>query len=130
MLTTLRWFNVGLRALVEVGIIAALATWGFSMGATLAVQLMLGFGAPALGFGIWALVDFRGCGRKAEGLRLLEEVVLCSIAVAALYAANLQAWAGLLAGASSAHYALVYACGDRLLRSNQPARREQARGHP
>jgi hypothetical protein len=59
-----------LRVLMERGIVAALCSWGAHMGGTVATKVILGVGAPALGFGFWGAVDFHQAGRFAEPLRL------------------------------------------------------------
>jgi ABC-type phosphate transport system permease subunit len=58
MLSTLKWFNVGLRGLMEVGIIIALGYWGYKVGESASAKILLAVGAPLIVFGFWGLVDF------------------------------------------------------------------------
>jgi Protein of unknown function (DUF2568) len=116
MVSSLRWTNVALRGLMEAGIVAAMAYWGAWAGTTAVMKVALGVGAPVVVFGIWGAVDFRRAGALAEWLRLAEELVLSAVAVAALYVAGQPLFALILAAASIAHHALVYACGDTLLK--------------
>jgi len=45
---TIRTVNDGLAFLLEIAALVALVVWGFSVGANLAVRLLLGIGAPAV----------------------------------------------------------------------------------
>jgi Protein of unknown function (DUF2568) len=107
---------LALRVAMEVGIIAALAYWGYHTGPATSAKIALAIAAPAAGFGFWGAVDFRHAGRLAEPLRLAQELVISGLAAAALYAAgqHLLGWA--LAGTSAAYHTLVYASGSRLLK--------------
>jgi hypothetical protein len=107
--------NLGLRALMEFGVVAGLAYWGIETGDSTAAKVLLGVGAPAVGFGIWGAVDFRSAGRHAELLRLLEELAISGLAALALFTAGRQALGVALAAVSIVHHALVYATGERLL---------------
>ena len=96
-----RWpaFILVLRVLVEAGIVAAFAWWGYRAGAGTGMKILLAVGAPAVGFGFWGAVDFRQAGRLAEPLRLVQELAVSGLAAVALYAAgqHLLGWAlGLL----------------------------------
>ena len=109
-------FILVLRVLVEAGIVAAFAWWGYRAGAGTGMKILLAVGAPTLGFGFWGAVDFHQAGRLAEPLRLLQELAVSGLAAVALYAAgqHLLGWAlGLL---SAAYHALVYLQGGRLLK--------------
>jgi Protein of unknown function (DUF2568) len=116
--------NLTLRVLTETGIVGGLAYWGVRTGDTTAAKVLLGIGAPLIGFGIWGAVDFRGAARHAELLRLLEELAISAAACAALVASGRPAIGVALAGVSVAHHALVYAIGERLLKPGvaQPRR--------
>ena len=125
-------FTLVLRVLMEAGIVAAFAWWGYRAGAGTGMKILLAVGAPALGFGFWGAVDFRQAGRLAEPLRLLQELAVSALAAVALYAAgqHLLGWAlGLL---SAAYHALVYLQGGRLLKhqSSPPAPATPARARP
>jgi len=117
VLSMLKWFNVALRGLMETGIIAALSYWGFHLGKNMGMKILLGFGAPALGFGFWGLVDFHQAGRAAEPLRLLQELIISGLAAIALYTTG-QHTLGLALGlVSVVHHALVYSLGGGLLKN-------------
>ncbi len=109
-------FTLVLRVLMEAGIVAAFAWWGYRAGAGTGVKILLALGVPALGFGFWGAIDFHQAGRLAEPLRLLQELAISGLAASAAYAAgrHLLGWAlGLL---SAAYHALVYLQGGRLLK--------------
>ena len=106
--------NLILRVLLEVGVVAALAYWGAHTGESTAAKLLLGIGAPVVGFGFWGAVDFHRF-RHAELLRLAQELAVSGVAAAAWYASGAHGLAIALAGLSIAYHALVYASGARLL---------------
>ena len=108
--------NLGLRVIMETGVVAGLAYWGVHTGDTAAAKAALGIGAPLVGFGIWGALDFRDAGPHAEALRLAEELVISGLAAAALYAAGRPILGAALAAVSIAHHLLVYAIGERLLK--------------
>lgn len=112
---TLIWFNVALRALVEIGLVAGLGYWGSHTGTTTTGSALLALAAPTIGFGIWAAIDFHQLGRWAEPARLLQELAIAGWTVLALTAAAQPALAATLAATAAIHYLLVYALGNRLL---------------
>jgi hypothetical protein len=116
MTSTLKWFNVGLRALMELGIVVALGYWGYRTGESTTVKILLSIGAPLIGFGTWGLVDLRNVGSLAEPLRLIEELVISGLAAFAWYAAGAQTWGWALGFTSIVHHVLVYALGGTLLK--------------
>jgi hypothetical protein len=109
-------FTLVLRVLMEAGIVAGLAWWGYRAGAGTGMKILLAVGAPALGFGFWGAVDFRQAGRLAEPLRLLQELAICALAAAAAYAAGQHLLGWVLGLLSAAYHALVYLQGGRLLK--------------
>ncbi|MGA7227023.1 MAG: YrdB family protein [Acidimicrobiia bacterium] len=116
MIENLRWLNVGLRALMELGIVIAFAVWGFQTADSTVMKVILAAGAPVLVFGFWGLVDFRAAGRVGEPLRLIQELVVSGLAAVAWYGSG-QHFLGLaLAAVSIVYHTLVYAIGDRLLK--------------
>ena len=117
----LRVLNLPLRVLLEIGIVAALSYWGFHTGNSTAMKILLEVGAPAVGFGLWSLIDFRRAGRFSEPLRLLQELVISGAAAVALYAAGQHALGLALGSLSVLYHALVYASGERLLNPRSPA---------
>jgi Protein of unknown function (DUF2568) len=112
--------NLGLRVVMETGVVAGLAYWGVQAADGTAGKLALGAGAPLVGFGIWGGWDFRAAGRLAEPLRLVQELVISLLAAAALVAAGQPALGAALAAVSVVHHALVYALGERLLEPHAP----------
>lgn len=116
MVSTLKWINVGLRALMELGIVIALGYWGYSVGNSTAMKIFLAIAAPLIGFGFWGLVDFRNAGSLAEPLRLIQELVITGLAAAAWYVAGAQAWGWALGTLSIVHHVLVYVLGGTLLK--------------
>lgn len=116
MILSLQWINLALRALMELGIVLALGYWGFQAGDSSGAKILLGIGAPLIGFGFWGLVDFRNAGPFAEPLRLIQELVISGAAAWALYSAGAQAWGWTLGAASIVHHALVYLLGGALLK--------------
>lgn len=107
--------NLALRVLMEVGVVAGFAYWGFHIGEGIAMKCVLGIGAPVLGFGLWGAVDFRGAGRAAEPLRLVQELAISALAALALYATGQHALGVALAALSVVYHALVYLTGEQLL---------------
>jgi len=52
---TVRFLNLGLRFVLELGALVALAWWGFHAGDSTASDLILGFGLPLLAAVVWGL---------------------------------------------------------------------------
>ncbi len=111
--TSAQRVNLVLRVTMESGIVLALAWWGFQATGNTVLDIVLGVGAPIVGFGVWGLLDFRWAGRWAEPLRLIEELAISGLAGLAWYAAG--------------QHALAWSPGrtlDRLSRARVPQRRE------
>lgn len=118
---TLRWINVALRGIMELGIVLGLGYWGYYTGENMTWKILLGLGAPVLGFGFWGMVDFHQFGKNGEYFRLVQELVITGgVAVLLIIADQLLAGV-LMAGLSVIHHALVYLLGDKLLK---PGRRK------
>jgi len=109
------WLNVGLRALMELGVVGGFAVWGYSIATGFWLRILLALIAPALGFGVWGLVDFRNAGVLAETLRLVEELLISGLAALAFHVAGYQVLGWSLAVLSIIHHCLVYLTGRRLL---------------
>ena len=116
MTSALKWFNVGLRALMELGIVVALGYWGYHTGNTTGMKIFLSIAAPLIGFGFWGLVDFRNAGSFSESLRLIQELVITGLAALAWYSTGAHAWGWALGLVSIIHHALVYLLGEKLLK--------------
>ncbi len=113
--TTLRWVNVGLRGIMEAGIVVAFAVWGYD-AATGVMAIVLAVTVPAIGFGFWGAVDFHQMGPLGEPLRLAQELIISGLAALSLYVAGQPFWGWALAIISVVHHAAVYALGGRLLK--------------
>jgi hypothetical protein len=116
VLSKLKWFNLALRALMEVGIVVALGYWGVQAGNNMSTKILLGIGAPVLGFGFWGTIDFHQAGRLSESLRLFQELVISGLAAVAWYAAGQQALGLALGMISIVYHTLVYLLGETLLK--------------
>jgi len=116
MRSTVTGFNIFLRGLMEVSIIAAFAYWGAEVGTTTAGRVLLAIFVPIIVFGFWGLVDFHQVGPAGEWLRLLQELALTGLAAAALVVVGQPTLGLTLAILSIAHHALVYSLGERLLK--------------
>jgi Protein of unknown function (DUF2568) len=108
--------NLALRGLMEAGVVAGLAYWGWQTGGGTFASIALAIAAPVVGFGFWGAVDFRRAGALAEPLRLVQELAVSGLAALALYTAGQHALGAALALLSIVHHALVYALGDRLVK--------------
>ncbi len=109
--------NLVLRAVMETGIVLAFAFWGYHMGDSTAMKILLAILAPLVGFGIWGVIDFHQSGNLAEPLRLIEELIISGLAAYLLYISG-QHILGLTLGLLSiAYHLLVYLSGGHLLKS-------------
>lgn len=108
--------NVALRALLETGIVAAFAYWGFTVTDNTTARLLLAVLTPLIAFGFWGAVDFRFAGRHAEALRLSQELSVTVLACAVLYTHSHHRLAWLLLLLSLVHHVAVYLLGERLLK--------------
>jgi hypothetical protein len=87
--SALRSVNLVVRLLCELGLLVALAVWGFHTGTGPVTKVALGLGAPLLAAVIWALwVAPASRRRLTDPARLVVEVVLFAAGVAALAAAG------------------------------------------
>lgn len=109
--------NLALRAATELGIVLAMAAWGFHAGSGPLARGLLVVAAPLLVFGFWGAVDFRWLGRAAEPVRHVQELALAAVAVLALAQAGAPALGWALALVSGVHHALVVVLGQRLLKA-------------
>ena len=110
------WLSLGLRAVMETGVVVGLAYWGYQTGSGTIAKVALAVGAPVLGFGFWGAVDFHQTGRAAEPLRLVQELVISGLVALAVWSAGQPFLGLLLAVISVVYHALVYATGGRLLK--------------
>jgi hypothetical protein len=107
------WANDGLRFLLELALLAALAYWGFS-GQTGAVQWVLGLGAPLLVAVVWGrYIAPKASHPTTDPLRLLLELAVFAAGVAALLAADRTVLAPVFAGLVLLHLSLTFALDQR-----------------
>jgi len=116
MIATRKWFNVALRSLMEFGIVVALGYWGYQTGKSMIAKIVLGIGAPVVGFGVWGGIDFRQAGALAEPFRLFEEFFISGLAAFAWYMAGQHVLGLALGTLSILHHVLVYLLGGTLLK--------------
>jgi len=109
------WLNVALRAVMELGVVAGFAVWGYSVAGDLWLRVFLAILVPRIGFGFWGLIDFRRVGRLAEPLRLIEELLISGLAALAFYGSAHPVLGRSLLVLSVIHHGLVYLTGRRLL---------------
>lgn len=88
-MNALKWANLGLRFLLELGLLAAFGYWGFKIGGSTLTRFGLGLGAPLLAALLWGIFLAPASARRlAEPGRLLAEVVIFGAAAAALVSAG------------------------------------------
>jgi hypothetical protein len=105
--------NDGLRFLVELGMLAALAYWGFTEHDG-AVQWLLGVGAPLVVAVVWGVFVAPKASRPTvDPVRLLLEVVLFGSGIAALIGADRTALALVFAALVFVHLGLTFVLGQR-----------------
>jgi hypothetical protein len=81
--------NDGLAFLLEIAALVALAVWGFTVGANLAVRLLLGLSAPAVLIAIWSVWLAPGSDNRLDMPWLvIVKVVVFGLATVALAAAG------------------------------------------
>jgi hypothetical protein len=116
MVTALKWANLALRGLMELGIVVALAYWGYRTGKSPIQRTVLSIGAPMIVFSVWTFIDFRKVVPVPEPFRLVQELVISGLAAVAWYAAGQRTLGWALGLVSIVHHALVYLLGGRLLK--------------
>jgi hypothetical protein len=108
--------NAALRFGLELCAIASLAFSGFTVADTLALDLVLGLGAPlSFAFAWGAFVGPKAPYRLDDPQRLLLEVTLFTLAVVALVWAEASVAAVLFAGAVVLNIGLMVYLGQRRL---------------
>jgi disulfide bond formation protein DsbB len=117
IMSKFKWFNLALRAIMELGIVLALAYWGYQTGNNLGMKILLGIIAPLVGFGFWGAIDFHQAGNIAEPLRLIEELLISGLAAFALYVVGQHTLGWAFAALSILYHLLVYLSGGRLLKT-------------
>jgi hypothetical protein len=88
--------NLGLRFLLELALLAALAVWGFSLGSTW-LSVVAGIGAPVMAACVWGLwIAPKSERRLTDPTRLVLELLLFTAAAIALAATGRTALAAVL----------------------------------
>ena len=113
----IRWINVVLRALMELGIVLAFGYWGFQIGHTVTLHILAGIFLPLSVFAFWGLVDFRNAGKFREFYRLIQELIISLLAAFALYKTGAVSLGIFLALLTIIYHALVYLNGEKILKS-------------
>ena len=90
-MTAMQRFTLALRVLMEAGVVVGLAYWGARTGEGAAAKILLGVGAPVLGFGLGGAVDFHRT-RLAELLRLIQELAVSGLAAVAGIPPGVTLW--------------------------------------
>ncbi len=104
--------NLGLRFLLELCLLAALAAWGFGLGGV--VGVVLGIGLPVAAAAVWGLwIAPKAANRLADPRRLALELVRFALAGAARAAAGYRNLAIALAVAVAVNEALLLAWRQR-----------------
>ena len=114
-MTAVQRMLLALRVVLEVGVVAGLAWWGYRTGGGGGTGALLAILVPTIGFGIWGAVDFHRAGRLAEPLRLTEELLISGLAAVGLIAVGPASSGWGLLGFSVVYHLLVYTNGERLL---------------
>ncbi|MGW2639984.1 YrdB family protein [Streptomyces sp. NPDC001348] len=90
--------NLGVLFLIELGALAAVAYWGFTLDVAAPLAWLLGLGAPAVLMVLWALFASPKAAYKTRGaVRAGFELVWFGTGVAALAVAGAWGWALVLA---------------------------------
>ena len=115
-LAPFKWINVGLRAVMELGIVLGLGYSGYHSGTTALSKILLAIAYPVIGFGVWSLLDFHRTGQGAEYYRLTEEILISGLTAWLVFRAGKPQLGIALALISIVHHLLIYLLGDRLLK--------------
>ena len=101
--------NLLLALLLELGVLAALAYWGFVTGATLPVKIVLGIGAPVVAIIIWSIWGAPRSQRRLQGAWYwLLRIAFDAAGAVALYVANQHIWAVIFALVAAINCILGY----------------------
>ena len=102
--------NLVLTLLLELGVLAALAYWGFATGSTVPVKIVLGIGAPAVAIIVWAIWGAPRSERHLQGVSYwLLRLVFDAAGVGALYVTGQQALGTIFALVAALNCLLGYA---------------------
>jgi hypothetical protein len=109
----LRTANLGLRFVLELAALIALAAWGFHTGDSWAADIALGIGAPVLAAVAWGLfVAPKARFVVPVAMRIAVELLVFGAAVVALWAAGWHTASLVLGIAVAVSELLLYGLGD------------------
>src|SRR5438309_7324359 len=112
---TVRYLNLGLRFLLELGALVALAWWGFHVGGSTAADLILGLGLPLLAAVVWWLfVAPKARFPVSLKVRAPIEMAVFLAAVLAFWGVGKAGLAVAFAAAAVISELLLYALGEPL----------------
>lgn len=81
----IKGLNLGLRFVLELCLLAALGYWGFHVGESLAVEALLGLGAPILVAIVWGMfISPKAPKRLRDPFKAIVESDLFTLGVVAL----------------------------------------------
>ena len=75
ILTALKGINLGVAFLLELGVLAALGYWGFTVGPNTFLKFVLGLGAPALAIVVWAIFGAPKSSTQLQGVAISLQAV-------------------------------------------------------
>jgi hypothetical protein len=106
----LKYANLGLAFILELCLLAAVAYWGFGVGNSTILRIVLGVGTPLLAAGIWGMFLAPKAVRPLSSqVNLLLKAILFGLAVLALAAAGQVALAIIFAALVVINMVLFYA---------------------
>lgn len=104
--------NAGIRFLLELWVLAALAYWGFQTGKSQAARIALAAGTPAVAAAVWGtFVAPKAPLLLSEPFRLAASLAVFGLAAGALVAAGRRELGLAFAAVAALNTALIYAWG-------------------
>jgi hypothetical protein len=108
----LKYANLALAFLLELGVLVALGYWGFQTGQGTIAQIALGIGAPVIAIAVWAVFGAPRSTRRLRGAwLLLLRVVFFGAGAVTLYAAGHHTLGLAFAVVAAVNLILMYAWG-------------------
>ena len=102
--------NLALALVLELGVLVALAYWGFATGATILVKIVLSIGAPAAAILIWAIWGAPRSEHRLQGISYwLLRVAFDAAGAVALFVTGQQTVGVVFALAAALNCILAYA---------------------
>jgi hypothetical protein len=101
--------NLLLALLLELGVLAALAYWGFVTGVPLPVKIVLSIGTPAVAMIMWSIWGAPRSQRRLQGISYwLLRIAFDAAGAIALYIANQHIWGVIFALVAALNCILGY----------------------